>query len=53
VRSLRGREPGPPASVLAESDLQVGGEFELLGREAGMGRSLTLDEGLTAGQSPS
>jgi len=32
--------------VVGEGDLGVGGEFEALGREAGMGRALTLDEAL-------
>jgi len=32
---------------VTEADLGVGGEFELLGRQAGLGRPLTLDEALT------
>ncbi|GIV77447.1 MAG: hypothetical protein KatS3mg050_1841 [Litorilinea sp.] len=32
-----------------EADLDVGGEFEDLGREAGMARPLTLDEALGEG----
>lgn len=31
---------------VTEADLQPGGRFEALGREAGLGRSLTLDEAL-------
>ena len=32
---------------VTEADLGVNGRFEALGREAGFGRSLTLDEALT------
>lgn len=32
---------------VSEEDLDVGGRFEALGAEAGLGRALTLDEGLT------
>ena len=32
---------------VTEEDLGVGGRFEALGREAGLGRPLTLDEALT------
>lgn len=32
---------------ITEKDLDVGGEFEELGREAGLARSLTLDEALS------
>ena len=31
-----------------EADLEVGGQFEALGREAGFGRPLTLDEAVGA-----
>lgn len=34
---------------ITEADLQVGGRFEELGREAGYGRPLTLDEALAEG----
>lgn len=33
---------------VTEADLQVGGRFEDLGREAGFGRALTLEEALEA-----
>ena len=45
------RWQGEPTSYqlreVAETDLQPGGEFELLGAECGFGRPLTLDEGLS------
>jgi len=34
---------------VTEDDLNVGGKFEELGREAGLGRDLTLDEALSTG----
>lgn len=36
---------------VSEEDLSVGGEFEMLGRECGYGRPLTLDEALQANES--
>jgi len=35
---------------VTEADLGVGGRFEALGREAGFGRPLTLDEALDASE---
>ncbi|MBI4672789.1 MAG: hypothetical protein HY741_14105 [Chloroflexi bacterium] len=32
---------------ITEADLQTGGQYEQLGREAGFGRPLMLDEALT------